>query len=65
LKILLNIIKNRLKGKIEDQLGKEQFGFRRERGTREAVLALKLIIERRLDMNLPTYITFIDLEKSF
>jgi len=62
-KILLNIIKNRLKGKIEDQLGKEQFGFRRERGTREAIL--RLIIERRLDMNLPTYITFIGLEKAF
>lgn len=30
-KILLNIIKNRLKGKIEDQLGKDQFGFKRER----------------------------------
>lgn len=48
-KILLNvIIKNRLKGKIEDQLGKKQFGFRRERGTREVILALRLIIERRL-----------------
>jgi len=49
-KILLNvIIKNRLKGKIEDQLGKEQFGFRRERErTREMILALRLIIERRL-----------------
>ncbi|VVC25180.1 Reverse transcriptase domain [Cinara cedri] len=64
-KILLNIIKNRLQGKIEGQLGKEQFGFRRERRTREAILALRLIIERRLDVNLPTYITFIDLEKAF
>ncbi|KAL4100956.1 hypothetical protein QTP88_020980 [Uroleucon formosanum] len=37
----------------------------RERGTREAILTLRLIIERRLDENLPTYITFIDLEKAF
>jgi len=68
-KILLTIIKNRLKRKIEDQLGKEQFGFRREgereRRTREAILALRLILERRLDVNLPTYITFIVLEKAF
>jgi len=65
LKILLNIIKNRIKGEIEDQLGKEQFGFKRERRTREAFLALRLIIEIRLDVNLPTYIKFIDLEKAF
>jgi len=64
-KILLNTIKNRLNGKIEDQIGKVQFGFRRERETREAILSLRLIIERSLDVNLPTYITFIDLEKTF
>lgn len=64
-KILLNIVKTRLKGKIESQLGDDQFGFRREKGTREAILALKQILERRIDVNLRTYVTFIDLEKAF
>uniref|UniRef100_A0A8D8U352 Craniofacial development protein 2 n=1 Tax=Cacopsylla melanoneura TaxID=428564 RepID=A0A8D8U352_9HEMI len=64
-KILLNIIKNRLKEKVEQHLGDDQFGFRKERGTREAILALRQILERRLDVNLPTYVTFIDLEKAF
>lgn len=64
-KILLNIIKNRLKGKIEEQIDEDQFGFRKNRGTREAIIALRQILERRLDVNLTTYVTFIDLEKAF
>lgn len=43
----------------------EHGGFRREQGTREAILALELIIERSLDVNLSTYKIFIDLEKTF
>lgn len=35
------------------------------RGTREAIIALRQILERRLDLNLNTYTTFIDLEKAF
>lgn len=64
-KILLNIVKIRLKGKINEQLADDQFGFRKEKGTREAILALKQILERRIDVDLPTFVTFIDLEKAF
>jgi len=49
-KILLNVIKNKLKVKIEEQQGEDQFGFRKERETRDVILALRLILERRLDV---------------
>jgi len=49
-KILLNVIKNKLKVKIEEQQGEDQFRFRIDRETRDAILALRLILERRLDV---------------
>ncbi|KAI5644176.1 reverse transcriptase (RNA-dependent DNA polymerase) domain-containing protein [Phthorimaea operculella] len=64
-KILLKIIQLRLNNKIEENLSEDQFGFRKNRGTREAIIALRLIIERRLELNKNTYIGFIDLEKAF
>lgn len=64
-KIMLNIIKNRIKKKIEANLGEDQFGFRSGKGTREAILALKMVLERRIGVNRKTYLTFIDLQKAF
>lgn len=49
---------------METNLGEDQFGFRQGMGTREAILALRTIAERRLNMNRNTYIGFIDLEKA-
>lgn len=64
-KILLIIIKNRIQNKIEKELDEDQFGFRQGIGTREAILALRVLTERRLNVNRNTFITFIDLEKAF
>jgi len=60
-KILLNVIKNRIKKRIDD----EQFGFKSGRGTREAILSLREILERRIMMDKSTYVAFVDLEKAF
>lgn len=64
-KLMLNIVKNRIKRKIETNLEEDQFGFRAGRGTREAILALRMILERRIEVNRKTYLTFIDLKKAF
>lgn len=64
-KILSNILKDRIRSKIEEHISEDQFGFRKEKGTREAIIALRQILERRLDLNLKTFTTFIDLEKAF
>ena len=50
---------------MEENLGEDYFGFRRNRGTREAILSLRLIIERAFIREESVYIGFIDLEKAF
>ncbi|KAL4152963.1 hypothetical protein QTP88_000796 [Uroleucon formosanum] len=51
-KILTKIINRRIEGKVEQYLKNDQYGFRRQKGTREAILGI-------------TYLAFIDLEKAF
>jgi hypothetical protein len=64
-KILTTIILRRIEGKMEAMLTEDQFGVRKGRGTREAILGLRLIIEKRLRKDQDTFIAFIDLEKAF
>jgi hypothetical protein len=42
-KIVVRILRGRIERKIEDVLGNVQFGFRRERGTRDAIGILRII----------------------
>ncbi|MGX9339093.1 RNA-directed DNA polymerase, partial [Pantoea dispersa] len=64
-KILTRIIYRRMEKLVEANLGEDQFGFRRNVGTREAILTLRLILEDRLRKGKPTFIAFVDLEKAF
>uniref|UniRef100_A0A8D9A6I6 Craniofacial development protein 2 n=1 Tax=Cacopsylla melanoneura TaxID=428564 RepID=A0A8D9A6I6_9HEMI len=65
-KILTNIMIKRIEDKIEATLTDDQFGFRKGKGTRDAMLALRMILEKQLKKkNRDTYIAFIDLEKAF
>ena len=64
-KILTKIIYRRIEKQIECQLSEDQFGFRRDVGTREAILTLRLILEDRIKKNRPTVLAFVDLEKAF
>ncbi|KAF0746843.1 Reverse transcriptase domain-containing protein [Aphis craccivora] len=43
----------------------DQCGFRKNKGTREAILGLRVILEKQIDRQKITYMAFIDLEKSF
>lgn len=64
-KILTKIIFQRIESKIEQSLTEDQFGFRKNRGTREAILALGIIIQKRIRKNKQTFIAFVDIEKAF
>lgn len=64
-KIITRIIKNRIDKKIEENLSKDQFGFRKNIGTREAILTLRVLIEKQIRRNKDTFIAFVDLEKAF
>jgi len=45
--------------KIEEELKENRFGFRQGIGTREAILTLRLLTERRLKINRNTFITYL------
>ena len=64
-KILTRIIYRRLEKTVEAELDDDQFGFRKNMGTREAILSLRLILEGRIRKGLPTFMAFVDLEKAF
>ena len=57
-KILLKVITRRLQAKAEANkcLGDDQFGFRKGRGTRDAIGALRVLMERSLEHNQEIYI---------
>lgn len=64
-KILVKIICTRIESTVEKELSDDQFGFRRNKGTREAILSLRILIEKQIEFNKDTFITFIELEKAF
>ena len=50
-KIVAKILRRRIERKIEDVFGEDQFGFRREKGTRDAIGMMRIISERNLEIN--------------
>src|SRR5437899_2876585 len=50
-KVLLHLIKRRITPIIERQLGDSQMGFRKGKGTRDAIFQLRMISERITQMN--------------
>ena len=61
-KVILKIISNRLKNKLEQEVSIHQAGFQKYRGTRDQLFNLKQIIEKQRECNLDLYICFIDAE---
>ena len=64
-KIMLRILARRLERIAEGYISPNQFGFRKEKGTREAIGILKSICERSLEFGNNVYTCFVDLEKAF
>lgn len=64
-KVTLTILLERLKYEIEPYLSEEQAGFRKDRGTVQRILALKLIAEKMWKKNCDVYNCFVDFRKAF
>ena len=64
-KLLLKIVMDRMKMKVEAELDDAQSGFCQGKGTREGLLNLRLICERHLEVQKDVYICFLDSEKAF
>src|SRR6266853_5658664 len=64
-KILWKIITKRIEAKAKDFIGRNQFGFRKGCGTREAIGVLRMLCERSVEIDNDVYICFVDFEKAF
>jgi len=64
-KILLRILVNRIEAKAKDFIGKNQFGFRKGVGSRDAIGVLRMLCERCLELGNEVFICFVDFEKAF
>ena len=64
-KIILHVILNRNKTTIREKLSDEQFGYKPGKGTRNATLCLRAIIEKCIEKQKDLYICFIDYVKAF
>jgi hypothetical protein len=63
-KIVARILRRRIERRIEDALGEDQFGFRRGKGTRDAIGMLRIISERPLVIDEDLCACFIDWQKA-
>jgi hypothetical protein len=57
------MLRRRIERKIEDVLG-DRFGFRRGKGTRNAIGMLRIISERTLEIDVEVFVCFIDWQKA-
>ena len=64
-KIVAKILRRRIEKKIEDVLGEDQFGFRRGKGTRDAIGMLRIILERTFEIDEELSVCSIDWQKAF
>ena len=64
-KVLLKVVGERLKSKMEEVVDGAQFGFRKNKGTRNAIFVIRMVLERMLEKNNEVYMCFIDYEKAF
>ena len=64
-KTVARMLRRWVERKIEDVLGEDQFGFIRGKGTGDAMLILRLISERILDIEEELCACFIDWQKEF
>ena len=64
-KVVLKILTRRITAKAEEFLGKNQFGFTKGCGTREAIGVMRMLHERSLEHDNELFICFVDFEKAF
>jgi hypothetical protein len=59
------ILRRRIERKIEDVLREDHLGFRRGKGTSNAVGMLRIISEQTLEIDVELCFCFIDWQKTF
>ena len=49
MKLLERILDKRLRERVEPEIGEEQLGFRKGRGTTDGMFSLRQLVEKRLE----------------
>src|ERR1043165_3056160 len=62
---MLRILTKRIESKAKDFISRNQFGFRRGCGTREAIGVIRMLSERSIEHDNDVYVCFVDFEKAF
>ena len=65
MKLLERILDVRIRKKVEQELGEEQQGFKRDRGTTYGMFAFRQMAEKMLEMQGRMAVGFVDLEKAY
>jgi hypothetical protein len=65
LKVILKVLLNRNRKKIENEISSLQSGFMSKKGTREGIFNMRMLCERYCEMSKDIYACFIDYEKAF
>ena len=65
MKLLDMILDKRLRERVEPELGEEQLGFRKGRGTTDGMFSLRQLVEKRLEKQGQMALAFVDQEKAF
>jgi len=66
-KVLIRVLTKRIEAKanVINHIGKDQFGFRKGKRTRDAITTLRVLGERSLQRGKDLCICFVDCEKAF
>ena len=64
-KTLLHILINRLRRSIRPEISETQCGYVKDKGTRNAILMLRLVAEKSISKQQDLYLCFIDYTKAF
>ena len=64
-KVFLRIIMIRGRSKIEPEISQKQCGFVKDNGTRNAILLMRTLAERSIQVQQDLYLCFIDYSKAF
>ena len=65
LQIFLKVLHNRIYRKCEANIQDTQFGFRGGTGTREALFAIRVLVQNCRDVQKDVFLCFVDYEKAF
>ena len=64
-KVLLRVLMLRMRKSLRPDIAKTQFGFVPDKGTRNAIFTLSMLMERCIEVQKDLYICFIDYSKAF